>query len=312
MPQFSIIRNKVINYKNITRGIFIFSIGLFKKVIIADTFALFAKKGFDVSVELNFIEAWVSSLSYTFQLYFDFSAYSDMAIGVALLFNIKLPQNFNSPLKATGMIDYWKRWHITLTNFITAYIYTPIVRSFKRVTFHKAMFATIIVFLISGMWHGAGWTFIFWGFLHGVSVVINHYWQKKVKIKLHWTLALFITFNFVNFGNIFFRAKNFDDAIKILSSMIDFHNIILPAQLENTLYFLSIYGYKFGEWNQIGGFKAILWLIFAFIITFSFKNSMQQLKNFQLNHKTLFLTVFTFIVSILSMDKVSEFIYFNF
>ena len=127
-----------------------------------------------------------------------------MAIWIALLFNIKLPQNFNSPLKATGMIDYWKRWHITLTNFITSYIYTPIVRSFIPLTFEKAMFATIIVFLISGMWHGAGWTFIFLGFLHGSGVVINHYWHKKVKIKMSKYLAWFITFNFLNVGNVFF------------------------------------------------------------------------------------------------------------
>jgi D-alanyl-lipoteichoic acid acyltransferase DltB (MBOAT superfamily) len=312
MPQFSMIRNKVINYKNITAGLFIFSIGLFKKVIIADTFATFVKDGFDISTELNFVEGWVSSLSYTFQLYFDFSAYSDMAIGVALLFNIKLPQNFNSPLKATGMIDYWKRWHITLTNFITSYIYTPIIRSFKRVTFNKAMVATIIIFLISGMWHGAGWTFIFWGFLHGLSIVINHYWKKKVRIKLHWFLAGFITFNFVNFGNIFFRAKDFDDALKVLSSMVDIHTIILPAQLENTLHFLSAYGYQFGEWNHIGGFQSILWLIVGFILTFGFNNSMQQLKDFRLNYKTMLLAGFAFIISILSMDKVSEFIYFNF
>jgi D-alanyl-lipoteichoic acid acyltransferase DltB (MBOAT superfamily) len=235
-----------------------------------------------------------------------------MAIGVALLFNIRLPQNFNSPLRATGMIDYWKRWHITLTNFITSYIYTPIVRSFRRVTFHKAMFATIIVFLISGMWHGAGWTFIFWGLLHGISVVINHYWQKKIKIKLHWFVAGFITFNFVNFGNVLFRAKNFDDAYKVLSSMVDVHITVLPAQLEQSFHFLSAYGYRFGEWNHIGGVYAIIWLMIGFALTFGFKNSMQQLKEFKLNYKTLSLAGFAFVISILSMDKVTEFIYFNF
>jgi len=127
-----VLKNKVKNYKNIALGLFIFSIGLFKKVIIADTFAIWASAGFDASTNLNLIAAWATSLSYTFQLYFDFSGYMDMAIGAALLFNIKLPQNFNSPYKATGMIDFWKRWHMTLTNFITIYIYTPIIRSFEN------------------------------------------------------------------------------------------------------------------------------------------------------------------------------------
>ena len=126
MPQFANTRNKVKNYKNIAMGLFIFSIGLFKKVVIADTFAVWATAGFDAATTLNLFEAWATSLSYTFQLYFDFSGYTDMAIGAALLFNIKLPINFNSPYKSTNIQDFWRRWHITLSRFLKDYIYIPL------------------------------------------------------------------------------------------------------------------------------------------------------------------------------------------
>ena len=126
MPQFANKWNLAKNYKNIALGLFIFSIGLFKKVVIADTFAVWATNGFDVATKLNFFEAWVTSLSYTFELYFDFSGYTDMAIGAALLFNIKLPINFNSPYKATNIQDFWRRWHITLSRFLKDYIYIPL------------------------------------------------------------------------------------------------------------------------------------------------------------------------------------------
>ncbi len=125
MPQFAKIRNKVINYQNISIGIFIFSIGLFKKVVIADTFAVWATAGFDTASTLNLFEAWATSLSYTFQLYFDFSGYTDMAIGLAFLFNIKLPINFNSPYKATNIQDFWRRWHMTLSRFLKDYSISP-------------------------------------------------------------------------------------------------------------------------------------------------------------------------------------------
>ena len=193
MPQFGSIKNKVKNYRNIAMGLFIFSIGLFKKVVIADTFAVWATNGFDVATTLSLFEAWATSLSYTFQLYFDFSGYTDMAIGAALLFNIRLPQNFNSPYKATGMIDFWKRWHMTLTSFITTYIYTPIIKSFDKLTFNKAMLATVVTFLIAGLWHGASWVFVIFGGLHGLGIAINHYWQKKIKIKMNKAVAWFIT-----------------------------------------------------------------------------------------------------------------------
>ena len=171
MPQYEKLRNKVINYKNISLGIFIFSIGLFKKVAIADTFAVWATQGFDQTETLTFFEGWdFLSLSYTFQLYFDFSGYSDMAIGSALLFNIALPRNFNSPYKALDIQDFWSRWHITISRFLTQYIYIPLGGNRKGAT--RTYINILIIFLISGIWHGAGWTFILWGFRHGMATVL--------------------------------------------------------------------------------------------------------------------------------------------
>ncbi len=314
MPQFASVKNKVKNYKNIALGLFIFSIGLFKKVVIADTFAIWATNGFDIATTLNLFEAWVTSLSYTFQLYFDFSGYTDMAIGVALLFNIRLPINFNSPYKSTGMIDFWQRWHITLSNFITTYIYTPLIRSFEKLTFHKAMFATVITFLIAGLWHGASWMFVIFGGLHGLGIVVNHYWQKKIKIKINKILAWLITFNFVNIAFVFFRAKEWDDAIKVLGSMFSLNNIILPNALEGRLGFLTDFGINFGGFvtNIRGDFYTTIWILFGFIMVLMFKNSIQKINDFQLNYTTVLLAGFSFTFSVLMLNKVSEFLYFNF
>ncbi|HEY3308896.1 MAG TPA: MBOAT family O-acyltransferase, partial [Desulfuromonadaceae bacterium] len=193
MPQFERMRNKVINWKNLYLGLMLFFLGLFKKVVMADTFSVWASAGFDSVQPLHLFAAWLASLSYTFQLYFDFSGYSDMAVGIGWMFNISLPINFNSPYKATGMIDFWKRWHITLTNFVTTYLYTPILRAFGRITFTNSLAAIFLAMLISGFWHGAGWTFIIWGGMHGLGLVVNHIWKKK-KLPMPSFLGWLITF----------------------------------------------------------------------------------------------------------------------
>ena len=316
MPQFFSVRNKVKNYKNIALGLFIFSIGLFKKVVIADTFAEWATNGFDLATTLNLFEACVTSLSYTFQLYFDFSGYTDMAIGAALLFNIRLPINFNSPYKATGMIDFWQRWHITLSNFITTYIYTPIIRSFNKLTFHKAMLATVITFLIAGLWHGASWMFVIFGGLHGIGLITNHYWKKR-KIKMNKVLAWFITFNFVNITFVFFRAKEWDDAIKVLGSMFSLDYIVLPNInfLQNKLTFLNQYiNIQYGGFitNIQGGYHTVYWLVLAFIMTILCKNSIELLTKFKTNKKYLVISFFLLSYTLGEMNSISEFLYFNF
>ncbi len=311
MPQFSKVRNKVKNYYNIALGLFIFSIGLFKKVIIADTFATWATNGFDVAEKLNLIEAWITSLSYTFQLYFDFSGYTDMAIGAALLFNIKLPINFNSPYKATSIQDFWRRWHITLSRFLKDYVYIPLGGNRKgEIRTYTNLFAT---FLLGGIWHGAGWTFVFWGVLHGIALIIHRAWHQ-LGFKMNIVLAWFVTFNFLNVSWVFFRAKEFDDAIKVLKGMIGMTGIILPGALSSKLSFLSQYGVDFGNLIvETGGDKyTFIWLMSGMVLVLAFKNSMELANTFKISNKTVWFSGVLFVVAVLSMNKVSEFLYFNF
>jgi len=312
MPQFASRWNLVKNYRNIATGLFIFSIGLFKKVVIADSFAVWATAGFDNAPVLNFFEAWATSLSYTFQLYFDFSGYTDMAIGAALLFNIRLPINFNSPYKALDIQDFWRRWHITLSRFLRDYIYIPLGGN------RKGAFRTynnlLATFVIGGIWHGAGWTFVFWGFLHGMALVMHRFW-KALGFTMPKIAAWFITFNFVNIAWVFFRAKEWDDAIKVLTGMSGLSGVVLTQKHEKYLSFLSSYDLiTFGKITQsIGGGSDVLnSIILAFILILFFKNFNKKLSSNPLNYKTALLSGVAFLGGFLSLSKVSEFLYFNF
>jgi len=311
MPQFAKVRKKVKNYRNIAMGLFIFTIGLFKKVVIADTFAVWARQGFDVATTLNLFEAWATSLSFTFQLYFDFSGYTDMAIGIALLFNIRLPINFNSPYKATDIQDFWRRWHITLSRFLKDYVYIPLGGNRKgEFRTYNNLLAT---FIIGGIWHGAGWTFVFWGFLHGIALVIHRAWQR-VGFRIWTWLAWLITFNFINIAWVFFRAKEWDDAVKVLGSMFSLDNIVLPNILESKLLFLSKFGIDFGRFFDSihGNINTIISLSLVFIIVLYFDNSIQKLNKFKLNYFNIIYSGSLFIIAIISFNKASEFLYFNF
>lgn len=300
IPQLENTRNKLINYKNISAGLFIFSIGMFKKVIIADTVSVWATYGFDTLTDPNFFESWTTSICYTLQLYFDFSGYTDMAIGAALIFNIKIPQNFNSPYRATGIIDFWQRWHITLSNFINSYIYTPFVRSFTKPNFHKAMLATFITFFIVGLWHGASWMFVIFGSLHGLGLVVNQYW-KKLKFKLNGFIAWFITFNFLNLTFIFFRARDWDDAVKVLSGMVGMNGIGNFMDLENL-----------GTNGLIEFSFTLIIILISFVILFLSKNSLELLKAYKPTVKTQIIAAFYFAFAIIGLSTVHGFIYFKF
>jgi len=179
LPQFS--KNIVykFNYEHMAMGITIFIIGLFKKVILADSVSIYATPVFnaaEIGATVTFFSAWGGALAYTLQLYFDFSGYSDMAIGIAYMFGIKLPINFNSPYKATSIIDFWRRWHITLSRFLRDYLYFALGGNRKgSIRRYINLFLTM---LLGGIWHGAGWTFVIWGMLHGTYLIINHAWRK--------------------------------------------------------------------------------------------------------------------------------------
>lgn len=310
MPQFKNIRHKIINYKNITVGVLLFSIGVFKKVIIADTFAVWATKGFDVTPQLNFFEAWTTSLSYTFQLYFDFSGYTDMAVGAALLFNIRLPVNFNSPYKALSIHDFWRRWHITLSNFLRDYIYFPLGgnRKGNLQTYNNIL----VTFLLGGLWHGAGWTFVFWGFLHGMALIVHRVW-KSFDLKMNVILAWLITFNFINIAWIFFRAKTFEDAVKVLKGMLTVDSSTFTLLKAKVLFFINP-GMNIAVWIKriVDQTDIFSWLILSLLIVIIAKNSVELVESY---HKKKTFIVYVSIllsISLINFSKVTEFIYFNF
>ena len=219
MPQFLDTRLKNINWENMSRGMFLFSLGLFKKVIIADGLAVWADAGYMAidKMDLNMIAAWGTALAYTFQLYYDFSGYTDMAIGVSMMLNIKLPINFNSPYKAASIIEFWRRWHITLSLFLRDYLYIPLGGNRKGL-FRKCI-NIVVTMLLGGLWHGANWTFVLWGGTHGVGIMCNHLF-RALKLSVSKWIGIPLTFLFVNFAWVLFRASDCAQAVKMYSNML--------------------------------------------------------------------------------------------
>ena len=194
MPQFARQFRKDVVSSSIATGVTLFAFGLFKKVMIADSFSPIAQAAFALASsgeQVNFFYAWKGALAYTLQLYFDFSGYSDMAMGLGFLFGIKLPLNFNSPYKAYSIVDFWRRWHITLSRFLKEYLYFPLGGSRNgKIIMARNLFITM---LLGGLWHGAGWTFVIWGGLHGIFLIVNHIWSTTTQG------FLLITFSFVSY-----------------------------------------------------------------------------------------------------------------
>jgi alginate O-acetyltransferase complex protein AlgI len=309
MPQLESAQNRSVNYKNLSLGLFILSIGLLKKVFVADEFGQWATGAFDTPMQLNFLYAWAASLSYTFQIYFDFSGYTDMAIGAALMFNIRLPINFNSPYKALDIQDFWRRWHITLSRFLRDYIYIPL--GGNRVRESHLLLNLMITFLIGGIWHGAGWTFVIWGFLHGMATVIHRLW-KMSGIKLPKVIAWVLTFGFVNVAWVFFRARTWGDAMRVLSGMFGLNGLTLPEEWSNKLTFLKG-AILFSPWKQImpQSRDAYLWILCAFLACLLLRNSNEMSERFKPDWR-LIVAAIGVVYSVLHMFRAQEFFYFNF
>lgn len=309
MPQFRSLENKTWNYENVARGFLLFVIGLFKKVVIADALAVWASWGFDTAPALTLVEAWVASLSYTFQIYFDFSGYTDMALGLALMFNIRLPLNFNSPYKSLNIQEFWRRWHMTLSRFLRNYIYIPL--GGNRCGEPRLYSNLMITFLIGGLWHGAAWTFVFWGFLHGLALTLHRLWQKT-GIKMNKVLAWLLCFNFVNFAWVFFRARSWGDAIKVLQGMLGFNGLVLPERLAAHLGSLASWGVSFQKLAVADLPRALAVLAICLFITLLMRNSMEIESRFRPNLLSVVVIGAMAITAILSLTRVSEFLYFNF
>ena len=311
MPQFASTENRTFIPKEVARGLFIFSIGLAKKVIIADTFALFANHGYDNAIALSFFNAWSVSLAYTFQLYFDFSGYTDMAIGSAKMFNITLPFNFNSPYKATNIQDFWKRWHMTLSRWLKDYLYIPLGGNKKGENrTYKNLFAT---FLLGGLWHGAAWTFIAWGLVHGVASVVHRSWQKSGR-KLTPTVGGLLTFLFVHFAWVLFRAPTFGKAFYMYKGLLGLNGVTLPLSWKYSLSFLQMIGVSFRTNFEFFGTLTEtlpLFIVTAWIIWRN-KNSNSMGEKYEMTWGNLLATAILLAVGIFGMGSVSEFLYFTF
>jgi alginate O-acetyltransferase complex protein AlgI len=251
MPQFMQADAFRINTQNISVGLTIFILALAKKIFLADSFSEIVDPIYgsvNAGHQPMLAEAWVAALSYPLQLYFDFSAYSEMAIGLSLIFNVRLPLNFNSPFKATSVIDFWQRWHMSLTKYIYEYLYTPITLALMRKglgrskfveNFYTVILPTFITFAIIGLWHGANWTFVVFGVVHGLFMVINYQWASFRK-KMGWRntghfyklSACLLTYLAVVCATVFFRADTVGAAITILKGMVGSNGLSFPLTLQ--------------------------------------------------------------------------------
>lgn len=317
MPQFADAANWMMRYRNVAAGLILFGIGLTKKVLLADTFGEWARAGFDEAASLNFIEAWAASLSYTFQLYFDFSGYTDMALGAALLFNIRMPINFTSPYQALDIRDFWRRWHMTLSRFLRDYLYIPLGGSANgKARMYPALAVT---FVLGGLWHGATWMFVLWGALHGVAVIVHRAWHD-LGFRLPAVLAWFLTFNFVNVAWVFFRAHDLDNAFKVLRGMAGMNGIVLPHRLSDQLGWLADYGIQFGIWmNPANGNVYLpLALLAGMLIVLTGRNSnrfavfAETVRWPAYGRAVAFGSLAGLSLLLILSSKYSEFIYFNF
>lgn len=310
IPQFMDREKRKLNADNLAQGIYIFTFGLAKKVLLADTFGDVVTYGFTTINQLSAVSALLVMFSYTIQIYFDFSGYCDMAIGIGKMMNIDLPLNFNSPYKALTITEFWDRWHMTLTRFLTKYVYIPLGGSRKGNV--RTYVNIMIVFLVSGFWHGASWNFVFWGACHGLFMVITRAF-KRFFDKLHPVFNWFMTFSFVNVMWIFFRAENFGQALTILKALVSWNfnldNVFVQmfrlAELKKALSFFRIE-------DRYPPFLITAFFLVAFILLLGSENAYEKMKKFKPTFFRWAVTLFLFTWCVFSFAGISEFLYFNF
>jgi len=324
-PQIKKIKLWTIKSYNFNLGFFLFSLGLFKKSVLIDPYTsyidvLFAHAADGIS--LNFIDSWTAALGYSFQIYFDFSGYSDMALGLALVFGIRLPYNFFSPYKSTSIQEFWRRWHITLSTFLRDYLYIPLGGN-KHGKF-RTLLALLITMFLGGLWHGAGWTFIIWGLFHGSLLIIYYWWvilTKPIKTLVvlkntatYKASSILATFLLVSVGWVFFRASDLPTAFRIINGMIGLNSAQQITELTKVI---------------------ILAFPIYFIIIWALPNSIEIMKKYNVSsskhkfntHKLSiyknilcfrmtpiwgFISIGLFIASWFSLSSLSPFIYFQF
>lgn len=327
--------------EDISVGLTIFTIGLFKKAVLADGMARIADPVFKTAAggaSLTFFEGWCGTLAFTLQILFDFSGYTDMAIGVARLFGIRLPPNFNAPYRASNFIDFWRRWHITLSRFLRDFLYIPLGGNRRGEA--RKYFNLMVTMLLCGFWHGAGWTFIVWGGLHGVYSIINHAWRsfmEKRGIRINrWSglqrfISIAMTFLLASLTWVFFRAGNWSEATEVFRAVSGANGITLAPELAGVAGPLARYftfaGFTYN--TQLAPVPTSISIILLLFVAWFFPSSQRLLDGFapvidqRRNSETRLLqwkptigwalvTAFLGTYSLLSLFKISSFIYFQF
>lgn len=310
--QFNNEKLKTFNLDNLACGIKIFSFGLFKKMMIADVFSKAVSWGY-ANIDNTTSMDWVLiSIFYTFEIYFDFSGYSDMAVGVSSMFNISLPINFDSPYKALSVRDFWKRWHISLTKFFTKYIYIPLGGSKKGKVLTYVN--TLLVFIISGIWHGSNWTFILWGLIYGILMVLDRIFEK-IESKIFEPVRWLFTFNIINFLWLLFRSDTINMWLQLIKRIISFQNTSISQGLidnfvmSESKFIQSIFHLdKFV--NNIRGFWLLVYLIISFFVCLIPENNYKNHKS--LSFMSMLFSAILFIWAFICLSGESVFVYFNF
>jgi alginate O-acetyltransferase complex protein AlgI len=347
IPQFMLRENLRPQWSNFAVGLSIFAIGLFKKTVIADNLSKYVGPVYDSTAhggQIDFFTAWGGSLAYTFQLYFDFSGYSDMAIGASRVFGVQLPINFFSPYKSTSIIDFWRRWHITLSRFLRDYLYIALGGNRNgKIRRYVNLFLTM---LLGGLWHGAGWSFVVWGGLHGTYLIINHGWRYLLE-RIGWNLSRnlfyqlfcwFVTFMAVVFSWVYFRAPTLEQGNQIATAMLGLSGFQLPAAILAQLGEVGRQLLEFGVMPAQGGGILLVtnysWVLLAAGIALALPNLPQIFHNhgpglyendkvfsdirgsallsWGHNNRWAFAVALAGVAGILTLQQVSEFLYFQF
>ena len=315
IPQFSSKERHSFNAEGFSAGITLFSLALFKKVVIADSLSPVVADIFGRISSLSMLDAWVGVISYSFQLYFDFSAYSEMAIGLGKMLGFDFPTNFDSPYQATSVIDFWRRWHITLGSWIRNYIYIPL--GGNRKGGKRKMLNLFVAMTLCGFWHGAGFRYIAWGMMHGGFLVVNHWWRKFSRahtLSLPRIFSALLTFGCVTAGWAVFRASSLRDGLRLIKRMLNFHKFALPAggKIENLLSFLHYFEVQFVKVPNY----PFAFLLLISVLAFCFPSAQKIVaERFRPSWKWLFVTLAALFYSLYTMAggaNLSEFLYFQF
>jgi D-alanyl-lipoteichoic acid acyltransferase DltB (MBOAT superfamily) len=297
MPQFADHANRAFKAENVARGLFLLALGLGKKCLVADPLGETANAGYADVVALTGGGAWLATLAYTFQIYFDFSGYTDMALGAALMFNIRLPANFNSPYHAVDLQDFWRRWHMTLSRFLRDYVYVPL--GGNRSTEGRILGNLVITFLLGGLWHGAGWTFLAWGAAHGVGLALLRLW-RRVGLALPRVVAVALTFLFVHLTWVLFRAPSMDVALQMLAKLS-------PFKFDSAAFAAA---WQIGLPTTQPGVSVVLAL--AVVLALLPVNSDRLAARFRAHPLEAVVTAVLIAAATLTLGRVTQFLYFNF